>query len=164
MTTGVIWGYWDSLHDGQKEALHKGFLECDDMLVILLIGPEKEKEEIKDFKTRKKKLKKWLKDNNYESRCTYLEYNTVEDAVADAGNLNFDIMILGEHEAIKECAISLKQEVDNNRTLANKNIAPYCLVPVVQNINDEPMCDTKYRKRKQIGMDVTSYFVKKNKL
>jgi len=70
-------------------------------------------------------------------------------------------MYLAEHEALRECAMVLKQQVDTNRATASKPYAPYSLVPTVYNRNDEVMCDTKYRKRNMLGWDLTGYYAKK---
>lgn len=159
MARGVIWGHWDSLHAGQQAALTKAFSECEHVIVILIIGPEKDKESIKQASTRKNNLKKWIKDAGYKKdKYTYLEYVTVEDAVADAGNLDFTLMYLAEHEYLRDCAVQLKQSVDDNRAAASKPYASYSLVPTVTNTLDEPMHDTKYRKRQQLGWDTTDYF------
>lgn len=162
MAKGLIWGEWDSLHDGQVAALTQAFSECTYVYVIML-NSSTIKAGMKAFEIRTEKLKKWIKSAGYKNqRYIFIEQPDVETAaVYAATNLDYDVMYLVDYEVYRDCPSDIKLDMDAIRLAAGKAFAPFVPIPAVLNVNDEPIRDTKYRKRVAQGWDVTGYYSKK---
>jgi len=158
MTKGCLWGWFDKYHAGMDAAIRQAIATCsqDEIHVMLIegtdldVGPNSGFDTISDRRNEVvayvNSIKKELKNNKID---VYLhEYATLDDAVADGHNYDFDVIFVVAHDMIKSCYTDNLGILNANRIANGKAAVTVEVIPTVyEDGTDQVLSGTKVRKR-----------------
>jgi len=153
--TGAIFGNWDRFHCGHEYILEQAFNLCENMVVAFTksafySSPQGETWGIQDINFRKQIVETYINnDLNAENRVTYLTYDTIADALEDAHNVDYDVIVLCEKDKGR-CWQKEYSKVARRIASVNKSEpAIYIVKPVCT--GKIPICSSKLRKQEKIN-------------
>lgn len=163
MTAGCLWGWFDKYHAGMDAAIRQAIVTCsnDTLHVILIEGTDLDAGINSGFDTisdRRNEVVVYVNDIKKElkeSKVTVVlhEYVTLDDAVADGHNYDFDVIFVVAHDMIKSCYLDNLDLLNANRIAVGKLAATVEVIPTVyESGTDQVLSGTKVRKRNNLGM------------